>query len=78
MQRDVSTQLLVHAIISSPACAAAHIGLASAPRAVQTTRSTVVQVIIVGDLNVAASQQDVHSKYSYDKMYRCAADTASL
>ncbi len=36
----------------------------------------VVQVIIVGDLNVAASQADVHKKYSYDRMYSAAEKEA--
>ena len=28
-----------------------------------------LQVIIVGDLNIAASQQDVHAKLDYEAMY---------
>lgn len=36
----------------------------------------VLQVMIVGDLNVAASQADVHNKYSYDRMYSTAEKEA--
>ena len=36
-----------------------------------------LQVIIVGDLNVAATQADVHKQYSYDRMY-CAAEKEAL
>ena len=32
--------------------------------------------MIVGDLNVAASQADVHKKYSYDRMYSAAEKEA--
>ena len=33
-------------------------------------------MIIVGDLNVAASQADVHKKYVYDRMYSSAEKEA--
>lgn len=35
-----------------------------------------MQVIIVGDLNVAASQADVHSKLTYERMYTKAEKEA--
>ena len=38
--------------------------------------SPVLQVIIVGDLNVAASQADVHKKLNYERMYSKAEKEA--
>ena len=35
-----------------------------------------LQVIIVGDLNVAATQADVHKKYCYERMYSTAEKEA--
>lgn len=39
------------------------------PAVMKTGLCYCCQVIIVGDLNVAASQKDVHSKLKYDRMY---------
>ena len=38
--------------------------------------SPVLQVIIVGDLNIAASQADVHKKLNYERMYSKAEKEA--
>jgi exonuclease III len=43
--------------------------LSCTPHNCKNRFSTPAQVIIAGDLNIAASQKDVHSKLDYSKMY---------